>query len=161
MGWPSLAIDHGGVPNRVLEWAAFIEDIDAELYWDTIFAYPGNPSHSFPSEWGGTVQPDPWTMQTPTGQASAGGSGDGNLFAYGLPDLIGGTSAIPVESVRLKSVRDGVEDFEVLRQAEQKIGKATVLEMISPFIRSAWDFERSAAALQKARQSIGRILSER
>ena len=77
---------------------------------------------------------------------------------YGLPELIGGTTAIPIESIRLKSVRDGVEDFELLRQAADKIGREMVLEMIRPFIRSAWDFESAAAPLQLVRQAIGRIL---
>eukprot|EP01052_Picozoa_sp_SAG31_P021726 SAG31_NODE_1695_length_7508_cov_2.975030_4_plen_108_part_00 len=92
---------------------------------------------------------------------ATGGSGDGNLFAYGLPEAIGGTTAIPIESVRLKLVRDGVEDFELLWQAAARIGRQIVLKIIRPFIRSAWDFEDSAAALHAVRQSIGRSISVR
>ena len=132
--------------------------IDGELYWDTIFAYP-NSDQAFPSSWGGTLRPDPWSRQTPTG-LNAGGSGDGNLFSPGLPSLIGGASSIPVESVRLKSIRDGVEDNELLRIAERQLGRAQVAAMIRPFIRSAWDFEAAQqSVMQSVRQLIGRRLT--
>jgi hypothetical protein len=158
MGWPSIAIDHDGVRNRVMEWASWLEGIDGELYWDTIFAYP-NPDQALPSSWGGTLRPDPWSRQTPTG-LNAGGSGDGNFFSPGLPSLIGGVSSIPVESVRLKSIRDGVEDNELLRIAERQLGRAQVAAMIRPFIRSAWDFEAAQqSVMQSVRQLIGRRLT--
>lgn len=158
MGWPSIAIDHDGIRNRVMEWASWLEGIDGELYWDTIFAYP-NPDQASPSSWGGTLRPDPWLRQTPTG-LNAGGSGDGNFFSPGLPSLIGGTSSIPVESVRLKSIRDGIEDNELLRIAERQLGRAQVVAMIRPFIRSAWDFEATQqSVMQSVRQLIGRRLT--
>lgn len=157
MGWPSIAIDHDGVRNRVMEWASWLEGIEGELYWNSIFAYP-NPDQADPSSWGGTLRPDPWSRQTPTG-LNAGGSGDGNLFSPGLPSLIGGSSSIPVESVRLKIIRDGVEDRELLRIAERQLGRSQVVAMIRPFIRSAWDFEARQSVMQNVRQLIGRRLT--
>lgn len=158
MGWPSIAIDHDGVRNRVMEWASWLENIDGELYWDSIFAYP-NPDQADPSSWGGKLRPDPWSRQTPTG-LNAGGSGDGNLFSPGLPSLIGGSTSIPVESVRLKMIRDGIEDNELLRIAERRLGRSEVVAMVRPFIRNAWDFEaREHSVMQTVRQLIGRRLT--
>ena len=44
--------------------------------------------------------------------AIQGGNGDGNLLYPGTPDRIGGQSFIPIASVRLKQLRDGMEDNE-------------------------------------------------
>ena len=44
-----------------------------------------------------------------------GGNGDGTLFYPGRARTIGGTRDIPVESVRLALIREGLEDYEYLR----------------------------------------------
>ena len=43
--------------------------------------------------------------------------GDGTLFYPGTTDRIGGKSHVPIESLRLKHLRDGLEDFEYLHLA--------------------------------------------
>jgi uncharacterized protein (TIGR03437 family) len=43
------------------------------------------------------------------------GNGDGTLFYPGTPNRIGGTNHIPIESIRLKLIREGMEDYEYLR----------------------------------------------
>ena len=50
--------------------------------------------------------------------SSFGGHGDGTLYYPGTVARIGGTHAIPVESMRLKRYRDGAETFSLLRQLE-------------------------------------------
>ena len=99
-------------------------------------------------------------MQTPTGDPKSAGSGDGNLLTPGTPGKIGGTTDIPVESVRLKSMRDGVEDYELLTMAAARLGREAVRARISPFVRSAWDFEDDYQVLQDVRVSIGRSFTE-
>lgn len=47
-----------------------------------------------------------------------GGHGDGTLYYPGTTARIGGTHAIPVESMRLKRYRDGAETYSLLRQLE-------------------------------------------
>ncbi len=49
---------------------------------------------------------------------SFGGHGDGTLYYPGTVARIGGTHAIPVESMRLKRYRDGAETYSLLRQLE-------------------------------------------
>jgi Domain of unknown function (DUF4091) len=49
------------------------------------------------------------------GQFSYGGNGDGTLFYPGNPKDIGGNNWIPIESMRLKLIRDGYQDYEYLK----------------------------------------------
>ena len=100
-GWPGYAIDLPAARARAMGWLAFREGIAGELYWDTVYAYaPGG-------------QPkDPWDGAA---LRAFGGNGDGTLFYPGTPRRVGGESHVPVESLRLKHVRDGLEDLELLR----------------------------------------------
>ncbi|MCA9861627.1 MAG: DUF4091 domain-containing protein, partial [Thermomicrobiales bacterium] len=57
-------------------------------------------------------------------QCDFSGNGDGTLFYPGSacppgtgPGCIGGSTDIPIESIRLKRLRDGREDYEYLRLA--------------------------------------------
>lgn len=94
-GWPSYVIDAPPVAARVMAWLAWRYGIDGELYYNTveIFGRDGDPWEQ------------PWAH---------GGNGDGTLFYPGTPERIGGDTHIPVESIRLKLIRDGLEDYEYL-----------------------------------------------
>ena len=91
-GWPSLMIDASGVQNRALEWLSFRDHIAGELYFAT----------------------DDQLVNAWTDQFAYGGNGDGTLFYPGRPDVIGGSTDIPVASQRLACIRDGMEDYELL-----------------------------------------------
>ena len=94
-GWPSLVIDHSALRNRAMPWVAYRYGFTGELYWDSAFAF--------------VTKRDPWVDQY-----DFTGNGDGTLLYPGRPDKIGGKTHIPVESIRMKEVRDGVEDYEYL-----------------------------------------------
>ena len=68
---------------------------------------------------------------------------------------IGGLTDIPIESVRLKHVRDGFEDNEWLRILEEHKGRTFVLNLIQPFISNAWTFADNATSLLSVRRAIG------
>jgi hypothetical protein len=44
-----------------------------------------------------------------------GGNGDGTLVYPGKPTIIGGSTDIPLASIRLKALRDGFEDYEFMK----------------------------------------------
>ncbi len=92
-GWPSYMIDASPVRNRAMQWADFREQVSGELYYETVNAYQG----------------DPWTDQY-----RFGGNGDGTLFYPGGPSRIGGSTEVPLASLRLKQIRAGMEDYEYL-----------------------------------------------
>ncbi len=97
-GWPTMAVDADATRNRAMEWLSFTYDMSGELYYETTMAY---------------FLGDPWTSLD-----AFGGNGDGTLFYPGTPAKIGGQTEIPVESLRLKEIRDGMEDYELLALAK-------------------------------------------
>ncbi len=91
-GWPSYMIDASAIQNRAMEWLSFEYDLSGELYFET--------TYDLSTAW--------------DDQCDFSGNGDGTLFYPGTPDRIGGTTHIPIESIRLKMIRDGMEDYEYL-----------------------------------------------
>jgi hypothetical protein len=94
-GWPSYMIDDTSISNRMMPWLAWKYRVSGELYFNVNEAYhqPG----------------DPWD-----GVHLFGGNGDGTLFYPGRVERIGGTQDIPIESLRLKLIREGLEDYEYM-----------------------------------------------
>jgi hypothetical protein len=95
-GWPSYMIDDSAVSNRVMPWLAWKYGVSGELYFNVNEAY--GPAT------------DPWKSVY-----LFGGNGDGTLFYPGKVARIGGSHDIPIESIRLKLIREGLEDYEYLR----------------------------------------------
>ena len=101
--WPSYMIDTKVTFNRVMSWINYVYDIHGELYWgtnaaDKQYMTPGNSS---------------WKNQW-----LAGGNGDGSLTYPGRSNEIGGFTFIPIASLRLKAIRDGLEDLEYMYMLE-------------------------------------------
>jgi len=142
-GWPSYVIDADGASARVMGWLAFANDIGGELYFDTAHAY------NFRAP--GAEARDPWDDQY-----AFGGNGDGTLFYPGRPDRIGGTTHVPVASLRLKLVRDGLEDYELLRllAARDAAGARRARELARRMAPQPFRFERSPAAFAAARREM-------
>src|SRR5260370_20796221 len=84
-------IDDAPVRNRIMEWITWKYGIQGELYFSTTEAY-------------GEKQ-DPWKDVY-----LFGGNGDGTLFYPARPEVIGGSPHLPVESIRLKLLRQGHEE---------------------------------------------------
>jgi hypothetical protein len=92
-GWPSYTIDDTAVSNRIMPWLAWRYHVSGELYFNVNEAYGDLP--------------DPWA-----GLYLFGGNGDGTLFYPGRVARIGGSHDIPIDSIRLKLIREGLEDYE-------------------------------------------------
>jgi hypothetical protein len=141
-GWPSYVIDDAPVRNRIMEWLTWKYNIRGELYYSTDEGYhtpqgPWKDVHIF------------------------GGNGDGTLFYPGRPDVVGGATDIPIESIRLKLIREGLEDYEYLRMLDKLSGDNTVAELMNKLIRNAYDYEQDPQKLYAIRELIGRELSKR
>ncbi|MCB9730332.1 MAG: DUF4091 domain-containing protein [Deltaproteobacteria bacterium] len=95
-GWPSYAIDSAAIQNRAMEWLAYTHRIQGELYFQT--------THMLKTAW--------------TNSCDFSGNGDGTLFYPGTPAKIGGKTDIPIESMRMKLIREGMEDYEYLHLLE-------------------------------------------
>jgi hypothetical protein len=136
-GWPSYMVDTAPVRNRIMEWLSWKYGMQGELYFATNEAY--------------IKKPDPWKDIS-----LFGGNGDGTLFYPGLPNIIGGTTHIPIESMRLKLIREGLEDYEYLTMLAKLKGPAVVADSVNGVIRSTFDFDQDPKKLYAVRESMGR-----
>jgi hypothetical protein len=137
-GWPTYAIDSDGTRNRAMEWMSFTYDMQGELYYEVTMAY---------------FSGDPWVNQT-----AFGGTGDGTLFYPGTPAKIGGQTEIPVESLRLKGIRDGMEDYELLNLAKQ-LGLGDQAKAIAQGVYpKTYLATTSPAALDSARSELAALI---
>jgi hypothetical protein len=134
-GWPSLVIDAPAVSHRVLEWLTFVYDVGGELYYNTVEAR------------------DPWSDAR-----LHGGNGDGTLFYPGTPARIGGHSQVPVGSIRLALVREGLEDYEYLRAFQDRFGRAAALALARKVARRTFDWEHDPRVLYRVRHEIAAAL---
>jgi Domain of unknown function (DUF4091) len=133
-GWASYMVDHPATLNRAMGPLAFSSGVDGELYFDTVFAYNTK---------------DPWKDIF-----EFGGNGDGTLFYPGTPERLGGAAHQPVASLRLKHLRDGLEDYEYLqlltRLGEGEFARACVRRLV----RSGYDIERKGAVWEQVRRDM-------
>ena len=136
-GWPNRVIDSGAVQNRAFPWHAFLYDISCELYFEV--AEQLN---------------DAWKEN---GQCKFSGSGDGTLYYPGTPSRIGGTGHIPIESIRIKMIREGMEDYEYLVLAAKKDPVRTKKIATELFPRSYRSF-RAPEQLEYARKQLFAML---
>jgi hypothetical protein len=134
-GWPSLVVDAPPVAHRIFEWLTFRYRVGGELYYQTVEAYARGL--------------DPWRdLHT------HGGNGDGTLFYPGRPDQIGGKTDIPVESIRLELIRDGLEDYEYLRLHAERYGRDATDAIAAPIARKTYEWEHDATRLYQARHRL-------
>jgi len=114
-----------GYEARLIKWAAWKRGAEGFLYWAT----------ALDQEY-----PNPWT----TPMNDFGACGDANLLYYGarngprlrdnatpLPPIMG-----PLAGFRLKQIREGLEDWELLLLCEQAIGREATEQLVEEVYRS-------------------------
>ncbi|HEY0838573.1 MAG TPA: DUF4091 domain-containing protein, partial [Vulgatibacter sp.] len=140
-GWPTYVIDAPGTRTRIMGWLAFAHGIGGELYWDTVQAYSPDGSPR-----------DPWEGAS---LRSFGGNGDGTLLYPGTPARIGGTTHVPVISLRLKQIRDGLEDHELLRLvARTKDGAEAARRAVLELAPTPFRVQDDPLALERVRADL-------
>jgi hypothetical protein len=138
-GWPSYMIDVPAPANRVMQWIAWKYRMQGELYYSVNEAYG---------------QKDPWTDIR-----LFGGNGDGTLFYPGRPARIGGHTDIPIESIRLKLIRKGMEDYEYLALLAGLKGKSAADKFADRIVQSTWHWESRPEVFLRVRQELGETLN--
>ncbi|MBF5041455.1 DUF4091 domain-containing protein [Aggregicoccus sp. 17bor-14] len=133
-GWASYMVDHPAVLNRAMGPLAFATGVDGELYFDTVFAYNTK---------------DPWQDLF-----EFGGNGDGTLFYPGTPAHLGTARHAPVVSLRLKHLRDGLEDYEYLRLLTQLGEGEFARACVQRLARSGYDIEHDPAVWEQVRRDM-------
>ena len=138
-GWPSYVIDVPGAANRVMQWLAWKFRMEGELYYSMNEGY-GQAN-------------DPWTNVR-----LFGGNGDGTLFYPGRPDRIGGKTDIPIESIRLKLIREGMEDYEYLALLSRLDSRKAADQYADRIVTKAYLWEARPEVFLKVRQELGEAL---
>jgi len=139
-GWPGYAIDGAASEARAMGWLAFSYRVRGELYYQTTLRLD--------RAWAGELYED-------------GVNGDGTLFYPGTPAQIGGMHDIPVESIRLKRIRDGREDYEYLHLLQQAgseheaFARAVVRELFPSMFATDVSQQRLDTAREQLAARIG------
>lgn len=134
---PYWQIDFPPVNFRAPFWTSWHYRIKGFLYWSSVY-WP--PEH------------DPWTRP----HFRDNYWGEGMLLYPGRDAGIDG----PVTSIRLKLIREAMEDFEYMTLASKKGQGAAVDAIVSRLARSFQDWERNPAAYSQARSELARLIAQ-
>jgi hypothetical protein len=147
-GWADYTIDAAASQNRAMGWLAYLYEVSGELYYavDQRLARFDEDHLLVSTAW--------------TDQWFAGGNGDGTLFYPWDKERVGGNTPIPIESMRMKLIRNGHQDYEYLRLAglnkKEDEAKAIARKLYpSTFETIATDAEVDAARFALARLAEG------
>ncbi|HYD43002.1 MAG TPA: DUF4091 domain-containing protein [Anaeromyxobacter sp.] len=139
-GWPGYEIDRPAAAARAVAWLAARRGLSGELYYDMLQTWTR----------------DPWSDPR-----AFAGNGDGTLLYPGRPAALGGRHPFPVESIRLKVIRDGLEDLELLRLARAAGLGALCDRTEAALVPTARGFARDPASWIAARRRLGDALAAR
>jgi hypothetical protein len=134
-GWPSMMVDAPAMRNRAMEWLSYLNRMQGELYYATGIAFERGA--------------DPYANQY-----FFGGNGDGTLVYPGRPSRIGGTTPIPVASMRLKLIREGMEDYEYLKLCSDLGDPQFARNQAVTVTPSAYTVNDDPAAMYAARSAL-------
>jgi hypothetical protein len=133
---PFWQIDFSPVQFRAPFWVSWHYGAKGFLYWSSIY-------------W--TAGQDPWT--TPHFREQYWGEG---MLLYPGKDI--GLSG-PVPSIRLKLIREALEDFEYMTLASRQGHKAEVDEVVVSLVRSFNDWSPNPKAYMAARAKIASLIT--
>ena len=136
-GWPSFMVDVNAVQNRSQGMLSWLYGVSGVLYYET-------------------------TLHLDTAWSSVydfGGNGDGTLLYPGKPSVIGGTTDVPVASIRLKMIRDGFEDYEYMKMVSDLGDPNFAQQTGQALFPDVFASNQTPAALSTAREQLAqRIL---
>jgi hypothetical protein len=139
-GWPGYEIDRPGTSARAVPLLAVRRGLEGELYYDMLQTWLG----------------DPWSEVR-----AFAGNGDGTLLYPGRPEALGGTHPFPVESIRLKIIRDALEDAELVVIARAAGEGRLADRLVARLVPTARGWERRPEPWLAARRILGDAIVRR
>ncbi len=137
----NMYVDESGLDHRILFWQQHMVGATGFLYWAT-------------THWR-SIQ-DPWTNMATVPDLSPNVFGDGSLLYNGNKVGIDG----PCGSVRLDAIRDGLEDCEMFRMADETLGREWVLNKIRAVTSDLKTYTESGDFFTAVRNEIGNELEK-
>lgn len=145
-GWPNYAVDKPTISTaRMRMWYDRHRNYNGELYYAT------NQGHYRYAQ--RNVNPFDTTFWY-------GSNGDGMLFYPGWASTIGGTKDIPIESLRLKGIRLGMQDYDYFAMTDDLGESAYVDNLLSNYVISATDISPTAEEIESVRESLANKIQE-
>jgi hypothetical protein len=141
-GWPGYPIDAPASEARAMGWLSFEYRSTGELYYATDIRLT--------TAW--------------TDQYDFGGNGDGTLFYPGQSGTcavgcVGGADPIPIESMRMKLIRDGYEDYEWLKWLTAHGQGPQARTIVKSLFPRMFDTNRTDTQVQAARTQLEALVS--
>lgn len=129
--------------HRILFWQQKANGIAGFLYYDSI-------------NWDFVDDPwnDPQTFGNPNGENDLGEAGDGCFIYPGIGVGVEG----PAGSLRLAAITDGLDDYDYLTLAEQKLGTERVAELIKEVTPSMTEYTLDSEKLYEVRQKLAEAI---
>ena len=128
-------IDQPLAVYRMPTWVNWRYGITGLLYWTTI-----------------TRMHDPWA--NPAFAHSQTFNGGGFLLYPGTACGVDG----PIACIRLKNLRDGMEDYEYFAILQKRQGQAAVDKIVRQTAPNWWAFSRNPATIQAARRELAKAI---
>jgi hypothetical protein len=136
-GWPSYVIDQPASEQRAMGFVSYEYRASGELYFAV--------DYDLKTAW--------------TDQYDFGGNGDGTLFYPGTPARIGGKHDIPIDSIRLKRIRDGREDYEYLHLLDERGKRAKAMSIARGLFPTLYQTDVPAASFEHARDQLASLIA--
>jgi hypothetical protein len=135
--YPNYNVDGKPAANRAMEWLSYRNGVTGELYYLLNNAWANG---------------DPWQSVY-----AFGGWGDGSLLYPGTSSRLGSNITHPIflPSVRLKHMRDGIQDYEYLNILSTKGQRSVVSAELHGWIKNSYTFETTGSGLESARMALG------
>lgn len=133
-------INYASLEHRIMTWQNYIYRATGLLYWCV-------NCWEFVS--------DPWTDQD-TVKAGIAAYGGGSLLYPGNKVGIDG----PVGSIRLKVLRDALEDYDYLWLLEQKVGRSGVLPYVQRLTTNWHTYTKDKTLFDSVRNDIARAIEQ-
>jgi len=133
---PYWHIDWPLTVYRVPTWINYQYGLSGLLYWSTV-----------------TTVIDPWGNPA-FSHSGTHFNGEGFLFYPGGPCGIDGA----ISSMRIKNIRDGMEDYEYFAILEKLAGKEKVIEIVNAIAPNWWDFSKEPDKFLAVREKLADVI---
>ncbi len=138
----NLFLNEPTVDHRILFWQAYQNGAEGFLYWSA-------------NSW--TAVNDPWSSMLTVSWISDSTYGDGSLLYPG--NFI--NKYYPASSIRLETIRDGIEDYELLLLAKEVLGEDLVKSIMSGVTTSVVEYTQSSVEFFEQRNLLCSKLEEK
>lgn len=151
--FPNYDVDGTPVANRAMEWNTYRLGASGELYYYVDVCSTGGVSANCGNPPGGAGKQNPLVTNY-----YSGGWGDGTLIYPGPTAYTGTKTPIWLPSIRLKHIRDGMQDYEYLHALEAAGQGALSASTTATLVTNGYTLASDPDILRKAREVLGSAL---